>query len=85
MAIAANRLGQKNKGFKGRISAFDKAAGQTGGVEMIDRLRELGFSEGLRVELLHQSPFGKDPIAISVEGMTVALRRQQANMIIVES
>lgn len=49
--------------------------------EMVDRLREIGFAEGLTIELLHESPFGKDPIAVRVGDMTVALRRAQARLI----
>jgi ferrous iron transport protein A len=48
------------------------------------RLRELGLDEGVMVEALHVSPFGKDPIACRVGRMTVALRRAQAHAITVE-
>ena len=48
------------------------------------RLRELGLDEGVTVEALHVSPFGKDPIACRVGRMTVALRRAQAHAITVE-
>ena len=48
------------------------------------RLRELGFDEGVTVEAVHVSPFGKDPIACRVGRMTVALRRAQAHCITVE-
>lgn len=42
------------------------------------RLRELGFDEGVSVELLHHGPVGRDPIACRVGRMTVALRRAHA-------
>lgn len=48
------------------------------------RLRELGFDEGVSVELLHQGPMGRDPIACRVGRMTVALRRTHAAAISVE-
>lgn len=48
------------------------------------RLRELGFDEGVEVEAMHVSPFGRDPIACRVGRMTVALRRAQAQSITVE-
>ena len=48
------------------------------------RLRELGLDEGVTVEALHVSPFGKDPIACRVGRMTVAMRRAQAHAITVE-
>ncbi len=48
------------------------------------RLRELGFDEGVSVELLHQGPLGGDPIACRIGRMTIALRRRQAGAVIVE-
>lgn len=48
------------------------------------RLRELGFDEGVRVELLHHGPLGRDPIACRVGRMTIALRRRQADAVRVE-
>ena len=42
------------------------------------RLRELGFDEGVEIEMLHRSPFGKGPIACRIGRMTVALRRAVA-------
>ncbi|HEY0043040.1 MAG TPA: FeoA family protein [Allosphingosinicella sp.] len=48
------------------------------------RLRNLGFDEGVRIEALHGAPFGRDPLAIRVGRMTVAMRRAQARAISVE-
>jgi ferrous iron transport protein A len=48
------------------------------------RLRNLGFDEGVSVESLHAAPFGKDPLAVRVGRMTVALRRAAARVILVE-
>ena len=42
------------------------------------RLRHFGFDEGVTVETLHLGPFGRDPIAIRVGRMTVAIRRKHA-------
>jgi ferrous iron transport protein A len=42
------------------------------------RLRELGFDEGVGVEVLHRSAFGSGPIACRIGRMTVALRRTVA-------
>ena len=42
------------------------------------RLRELGFDEGVDIEVLHRSPVGKGPIACRIGRMTVALRRAVA-------
>jgi len=48
------------------------------------RLRNLGFDEGVDVEALHAAPFGKDPLAIRIGRMTVAMRRGQARAVQVE-
>ena len=48
------------------------------------RLHELGFDEGVDVELLHRAPFGGDPLAVRVGNMTVALRRAMAQLIEIE-
>jgi ferrous iron transport protein A len=45
------------------------------------RLRHFGFDEGVTVEPLHLGPFGRDPIAIRVGRMTVAIRRKHAGAI----
>ncbi len=42
------------------------------------RLRELGFDEGVRVEVLHRASIGGGPIACRIGRMTVALRRAVA-------
>ena len=45
------------------------------------RLQHFGFDEGVTVEPLHLGPFGRDPIAIRVGRMTVAIRRKHASAI----
>ncbi len=50
-----------------------------------DRLHELGFDEGVDVELLHRAPMGGDPLAVRVGNMVVALRRSMARLIEVEA
>ena len=45
------------------------------------RLRELGFDEGVGVEVLHRASLGKGPIACRIGRMTVALRRGVAGTI----
>ena len=49
------------------------------------RLRNLGFDEGVAIEALHGAPFGRDPIAIRIGRMQVAIRRAQARTIMVEA
>ncbi len=45
------------------------------------RLKDFGFDEGVAVEALHQGPFGRDPLAVRVGRMTVAIRRAHARAI----
>lgn len=42
------------------------------------RLKQFGFDEGVRIEKLHAGPFGRDPLAVRVGRMTVAIRRRHA-------
>lgn len=45
------------------------------------KLRNLGFDEGVAIEALHGAPFGRDPIAVRIGRMQVALRRSHARAI----
>jgi ferrous iron transport protein A len=49
------------------------------------RLRNLGFDEGVAIEALHGAPFGKDPLAVRIGRMMVAMRRAQARAVSVET
>ena len=46
-----------------------------------NRLRHFGFDDDVVVEPLHFGPFGRDPIAVRVGRMTVAVRRAHARTI----
>jgi ferrous iron transport protein A len=50
--------------------------------EIERRLIELGFVEGAEVTILHEGLFGRDPIAVRLNGATVALRRREAMAIL---
>jgi ferrous iron transport protein A len=90
-AASACPLGSVQLGFKGRISAIQppNGSGQSANgsdrlVEDLEsRLIELGFVEGAAVEVLHEGLLGRDPIAVRVDGVTIALRRREAMAIIV--
>lgn len=60
------------------IAAIDRAGLAP---ETAQRLCELGFDEGVDVEILHRAPFGGDPMAVRVGNMVVALRRDMARLI----
>jgi ferrous iron transport protein A len=49
------------------------------------RLRNLGFDEGVRIEALHGAPFGRDPLAVRVGRMMVAMRLAQARAVSVKT
>jgi ferrous iron transport protein A len=68
-------------GAKARVSSVDWAALDEGEAS---RLRHFGFDEGVTVQPLHLGPFGRDPIAIRVGRMTVAIRRRHAGAIQVQ-
>ena len=49
------------------------------------RLRALGVDEGAELEVTHRGVFGtRDPVALRIGGMTIALRRSHAKAIEVE-
>jgi ferrous iron transport protein A len=46
--------------------------------ELQRRLLEFGFVEGAHVEVLHEGAIRRDPIAVKLDDMRVALRRRDA-------
>ena len=73
------KLSQARRGDRGVIvQVGGHCHHQDGEVELERRLLELGFVEGARIELLHEGLFGRDPIAMKVDDMRVALRRHEA-------
>ena len=79
------KLSQARRGDRGvivRVGVHCHHQGEA--VELERRLLELGFVEGAHVELLHEGLFGRDPIAIKVDDMRVALRRQEAASLTIE-
>lgn len=65
----------------GKAALIDAFSDEPSNQDVIERLREIGFSEGLEVEFLHRSLTSKGPIAIRVGSATVALRRTEANLV----
>ena len=91
------RLGDGARGLRGLVVAvgfsalsnlatYGKAKRSDGefDAELERRLLEIGFVEGAHVEILHEGLFGRDPIAVKVDTMHVALRRHEANAILVQ-
>jgi ferrous iron transport protein A len=78
-------LGLALRGYTGviqHLSAKD-AGSALSDIELESRLIELGFVEGARVEVLHEGLVGRDPIAVRVDNITIAVRRREAMAIIV--
>ena len=78
-------LGLAKRGYSGVIRRIDADAtgSALSAAELESRLIELGFVEGARVEVLHEGAVGRDPIAVRVENVTIAVRRREAMAIIV--
>ena len=53
--------------------------------ELERRLLEMGFVEGARIKVLHEGFIGRDPIAVELDDMRVALRRREAADVMVQS
>jgi ferrous iron transport protein A len=79
-------LGQGARGMRGTVVSVGASAGVALGLsaaELERRLIEIGFVEGASVEILHQGMIGGDPIAVKLDDMRVALRRREADAIMV--
>jgi len=71
-------LDQLKLGTRARIATIDWTALDEGEA---CRLRQFGFDEGVAVEPLHLGPFGRDPLAVRVGRMIVAIRRSHARAV----
>ena len=79
-------LGALGRGFCGVVVALRAPAAGTSlePDELERRLLEIGFVEGARVEILHEGAVGRDPIAVRLDDTRVALRRREANAVMVQ-
>jgi len=79
---AVRRLSQARPGDAGVIVDVraESHPGDHGlGVEELQRrLLEFGFVEGAEIEVLHEGAIRRDPIAVRIDDMRVALRRRDA-------
>jgi ferrous iron transport protein A len=78
-------LGLASRGFCGRIEtiAVDASAHGLAAAELERRLLELGVVVGAEVEVVHEGPLGRDPIAVRLNDTTIALRRREAMAVFV--
>jgi ferrous iron transport protein A len=77
-------LSDARLGDRGVITRVSTVEGDEHGAELERRLLELGFVEGAQIQLLHQGVIGRDPMALKVDDMRVALRRREARGLSVE-
>jgi ferrous iron transport protein A len=70
-------LGRGRRGLKGVVVSIG------GDEELERRLLEIGFVEGAKVEILHTGPIGGDPLAVRLDDMRVALRRREADFVMI--
>ncbi len=81
-------LGQGARGLRGivvQVGARDASGKPTAlpQAELERRLLEIGFVEGAEVEILHEGMIGRDPIGVRLDDMRVALRRREADAVLV--
>ncbi len=69
-------LAEVSDGFHGEIRDL------RGDVAVCSRLLEIGFTPGQSVRLVAKSPF-RDPLAFSLRGTVIALRRFEASCILI--
>jgi ferrous iron transport protein A len=81
------RLSEARRGDRGvvlSVSPESLTSASTAEREELERrLLEIGFVEGARIEILHEGFIGRDPIAVRLDDMRVALRRREAQGVLV--
>ncbi len=82
-------LAQLRKGDKGTVDAVSGAGstdslGDATGATLARRLIELGFLAGERIEVIEEVRPGRDPIAVRVGSTMFALRRREAQAVMVQ-
>lgn len=81
-SLASARRG--DHGVIARVSGVSGAEEAVAAEELERRLLEMGFVEGATIEVLHEGLFGRDPIAVRIDDMRVALRRREAAAVTVQ-
>lgn len=79
--LSEARVGEKGVILK--VAAERHAGHGVDEAELERRLLEFGFVEGARVEVLHEGAIRRDPIAVRLDDMRVALRRRDAQDVLI--
>jgi ferrous iron transport protein A len=85
-AAVSIRLGHGARGLRGtvlRVGNTDGDIYSETAMELERRLLEIGFVEGASVEIIHEGFIRGDPIAVKLDDMRVALRRRDAEAILI--
>jgi ferrous iron transport protein A len=81
-------LAQLRKGSKGIVSAITDVEtaplGDSAGSTLTRRLMELGFVAGEPIEVIEEVLPGRDPIAVRIGASMFALRRREAQAVLVQ-
>jgi ferrous iron transport protein A len=87
VAEGVRRLADVRRGDRGEVVAVSPetmtGVPATEREELERRLLEIGFVEGARIEVLHEGFIGRDPIAVRLDDMRVALRRREAQGVLI--
>ena len=81
------RLSDARRGVKGTVALVAAEADAHGAIdaeELERRLLEMGFVEGASIQVLHEGFIGRDPIAVRLDDMRIALRRREARGVWIE-
>jgi ferrous iron transport protein A len=87
---AIQPLSQLRKGTKGIVSSVSDISGagvtlgDSVGSTIARRLLELGFIAGERIEVIEEVRPGGDPIAVRVGSSMFALRRREAQAVLIQ-
>jgi ferrous iron transport protein A len=86
--VAICSLAALHKGARGVVSAIAEGngtatIGDVAGSTIVRRLMELGFVPGERIEVIEEQRPGGDPIAVRVGCSIFALRRREAQAVMI--
>lgn len=70
---------------RGERAIIARIAGVGGDEVTVRRLHEMGFDDGVEVEMLHRGSIGGDPLALRVGSTVIGLRKALAAMIAIET
>ncbi len=82
-SVSLSALHKGAQGWVVGVREDDAALGDEAGGTVVMRLIELGFVPGERFEIIAEAMLGGDPIAVRIGGSCFALRRREAEAVLV--